>query len=340
MAKKKNPDELAAVLATPAPALSALVREAAALGSVEDVLSRLTPEQLGALGRAALADELRAAVGQKIRAARVDLDGERAAWLACYTSAATVRAYSRAFDTLASWCRFRGLELVTLTPADADAFILETRAAGGDADSVRAVVFACSAFFRFVERRHSFVKNPFRGSRATPKRTTVRAVIPAPREIETILAAAQSDPVLFAAVRVMSEAGLRVGGLPGLTVRPDGSFTTESKGKAVLSFMPLEPGTVRILSGIGRGRQPFAGETAGALRMRFSRLVSVLHKAGKVAAPYSVHDLRHAFAERHKGKGLYWLARALGHASVSITETYLRNALGIDPRTIEDKTTR
>jgi len=338
MAKKKS-DELRTVLAGPAPALSALVREAAALGSVEDVLSRLTPEQIGALGRAALADELRAAVGQKIRAARVDLDGERAAWLACYTSAATVRAYSRAMDALVRWCGFRGVDVVTLTAADADAFILETRAAGGDADSVRAVVFACSSFFRFAERRHSFVKNPFRGSRATPKRTSPRAVIPAPGEIETILQAAGDDPVLFAAVRVMSEAGLRVGGLPGLTVRPDGSFTTESKGKPVLSFMPLELGTVRILSGIGRGRQPFAGETAGSLRMRFARLVLRLHKAGKVSAPYSVHDLRHAFAERNKDKGLYWLARAMGHASVSITETYLRNALGIDPRTIEGRAT-
>lgn len=332
MAKPKKQADLAAMIATPAPALSTLVREAAALGSVDDVLARLTPEQLGALGKAALADELRAAVGQKIRAARVDLDTERAAWLACYSSAATVQAYSRSFDALAAWCRFRGCDLVTLSPADADAFILETRAAGGDTDSVRAVVFACSSFFRFAERRHSFVKNPFRGSRATPKRTSPRAVIPTPAEVETIRAAAADDPVLFAAVAVLTDAGLRIGALPGLTVRPDGSFTTTSKGKAVLSFVPLSPETVRLLS----GRTPFAGETVGALRMRFARLVGRLHKAGKVAAPYSVHDLRHAFAERNKGRGLYWLARALGHASVSVTETYLRNALGIDPRNIED----
>jgi len=335
MKRTAHDTDAAAIFGQPAPALSALVREAAALGSVDDVLARLTPEQLGALGRAALADELRAALGQKIRAARVNIDDERAAWLACYSSRHTVRAYSHGFAALVEWCRFAGLDIATLSPADADAFLMAQRGRGGDSDSVRSVAFACSSFYRFAERRHAFIKNPFRGSRVTPKQSPPVAVIPTPDELATIRAALSGDAVLAAAFAVMVDVGLRIGALPGLTVRPDGTFTTTTKGKTFNSFLPLSPETLSLLSGLNRGREPFAGETEGALRMRFSRIVSRLCDAGKVSARFSVHDLRHAFAERNKGRGLYWLARALGHASVAVTEKYLRNTLGVDPRTIE-----
>ena len=42
------------------------------------------------------------------------------------------------------------------------------------------------------------------------------------------------------------------------------------------------------------------------------------------------NDLRHAFAQRNAGRGLVWLRDRLGHASISVTERYLRNVLGVD----------
>jgi len=335
MAKKSTQRAINALLVSPAPTLSTLVMEAAQLGNVDELLARLTPAQLGAIAQAALFNELRDAVGQKIQAARIDVEVEQEDWLACFSSEATKRAYARGFATLLAWCRFTGRDVASLTPADADTFLMTERAKGGDNDSVRAVAFACSSFYKFAERRHSFIKNPIRGSRAIPKRSTSMALIPSHEELIVIHTAAAGDPGLAAAITVMNEVGLRVGALPGLIVRPDGSFTTVSKGKTVLSFIPLSLETVKMLSRLGRGRQPFAQETVGALRLRFVRLIARLHADGQVAARYSVHDLRHGFAERNKRRGLYWLAKALGHSSVGVTEGYLRNSLGVDPRESE-----
>jgi len=52
--------------------VSALIAEAAAAGDTEQILASLTPAQLSALGRAALADELKDAIRKKIKTARID----------------------------------------------------------------------------------------------------------------------------------------------------------------------------------------------------------------------------------------------------------------------------
>jgi integrase len=51
---------------------------------------------------------------------------------------------------------------------------------------------------------------------------------------------------------------------------------------------------------------------------------------GEIAAVNSLHDLRHAFAQRNAGRGLVWLRERLGHSSVSVTERYLRDVLRVD----------
>lgn len=324
--------------------LSALIAEAALVGDPEHVLATLSGAQLETLGKMVLADELKDTLRRKIQAARIDITAERTAWLACYESRATRDTYGRALDILTEWTELKGLDIATLTPAQADEWIQYETGRDrekADADTVRLRAAAVSSFYTFMERRHpDTVRNPVRGSRARPKRSTPRAIVPTPAEVRTIAAAARArgDLDLYAAVLVMFTAGLRVGGLSELTIRADGSYTTTSKGKAVLGMIPLPPrvlAAVRVL-----GPRPFAGypgRRIDALKARFAYLVAGLVQAGRVAAPYSPHDLRHAFAEVHKDRGLYWLKDALGHASVSVTETYLRNTLGIDPRSIEDR---
>jgi integrase len=72
-------------------------------------------------------------------------------------------------------------------------------------------------------------------------------------------------------------------------------------------------------------RHPFAEFTAQKLIARLSYLVEQLHKAGKLAARYSCHDLRHGFAVRiyRTTRDIYAVSRALGHANIGVTETYL-----------------
>lgn len=220
---------------------------------------------------------------------------------------------------------------------------------GRDADSVGLVVSPCSSFFSFLERRFDEIRNSFRGSPARPASTWTEAVIPTAAELEVLQA--EAEPVLRAALTVAIETGLRVGGLPGLTLREEGTWHTVSKAHHLQSADPLSAKTLRILQTAELDpRRPFApesfprgpsraeGETKGNpeelliawLKTRLARLCGELKLDGKLGAVYSWHDLRHAFAQRNAGRGLVWLRDRLGHSSVSVTERYLRNVLGTD----------
>ena len=50
-------------------------------------------------------------------------------------------------------------------------------------------------------------------------------------------------------------------------------------------------------------------------------------RRGSSGAQYSVHDLRHAFAVKlnKETKDIYLVEKARGHASVAVTEIYLRS---------------
>jgi integrase len=67
-----------------------------------------------------------------------------------------------------------------------------------------------------------------------------------------------------------------------------------------------------------------------AVRGDLARLCLRLVNDKKLAAVYSWHDLRHAFAQRNAFRGPMWRRARLGHASISMMERYLRNVLGVD----------
>jgi integrase len=210
-------------------------------------------------------------------------------------------------------------------------------------------VSACSSFFSFLERRFDEIRNPFPGSRARPASTWTEAVIPTARELKVLRAAA--GPALAAALAVAIETGLRVGGLPGLTVREDATWHTVSKAHRLQSAEPLSADVCKALKAAQLDpRRPFAPESfhrglcrmEGAtkrsaeqlliawLKTRLARLCAQLMLAEKLSAVFSWHDFRHEFAQRNAGRGLVWLRHRLGHSSVSVTEHYLRNVLHVD----------
>ncbi|MEI6876424.1 MAG: tyrosine-type recombinase/integrase, partial [Spirochaetota bacterium] len=73
-------------------------------------------------------------------------------------------------------------------------------------------------------------------------------------------------------------------------------------------------------------KKPFAGMGEEVVRNAFKYSTGKLFRAGKIEAAYSVHDLRHYFAIRvyMKDKDIYRLKTLLGHASIGVTENYLR----------------
>jgi integrase len=323
-----------------------LAKRIAEMASRMPELAELTPNQVDAISRAVLIDELKSEMKRAVLAARTDWNAEAAAFLSDKKSTHTRDAYGSALRRFFAWLGRKNLSPADITPRLADDYIRDLRAEGKDADSSRLYIAAVSSFFTFLERRFDELRNPFRGTKARPAATWKTAVIPSPSEIETIIKTA--DPFLAAAVSVVAETGLRVGGLASLTIKPDGTFTSTVKGKLFISPAPLTPATrtaikaahldarrpfnPAIWEGRGESNTPVEDRFTIAMKTRLARHVAALVKAGRIKAAYSWHDFRHAFAERNADKGLVWIRDRLGQSSIAVTEKYLRNVLGKDTK--------
>jgi len=296
-------------------------------------LADLNAEELRALARVVVAEELRDELKARVRLERIDHEAERQTFLKSCSrtrSPHTRRAYAAGLARLKAWCSARSLDVPALTPAQADDWINDLRAEGRSAASVGLDVAGASSYFTWLARRHpkELAVNPFRGTKARPPAKARRELaVPSAEEIDRLIAEASGE--LRAAVVVMARLGLRVGALP--TFRVNGErFTATSKGRVIDGSLPPEIREEIEHAGLPL-RGPFAERTADQLRDRFRYLVSKLYTAKALRAPFSVNDLRHAFAVSTytAGKDLYAVSRALGHADINMTARYLRS-LGQD----------
>jgi len=184
---------------------------------------------------------------------------------------------------------------------------------------VRLRAAGASSFYGFLEREtEGRIKNPFHGTRARPPSMRKRALdIPSEEELRILLEVVDPHSALGAAIAVMAYRGLRVGGLPVMMIK-GGRFWTRSKGKEISG----ELGEAAVLP----LRAPFGNLTARKIADRVRFATRRLAAAGKLEAAYSVHDLRHFFAVREYGrtKDLYRVSKLLGHASIQVTEIYLK----------------
>lgn len=120
-----------------------------------------------------------------------------------------------------------------------------------------------------------------------------------------------------------------------------------SKGKRFQGFEPISKRTMQLIEKAelsvfrpfnpdnhsGRGGEGTPADlVTAALSTKVSRLCKKLRDEGHFSEAYSAHDFRHAFAEENSDRGLTWLRDRLGHASVSVTERYLRNCVGVNAR--------
>jgi len=78
--------------------------------------------------------------------------------------------------------------------------------------------------------------------------------------------------------------------------------------------------------------RPFAGTSETKLADAIRKKTAMLKVEGKLAAAYSAHDLRHLYAvtEYRKDRDIYRVSKLLGHASIQVTETYLRGLGEVD----------
>jgi site-specific recombinase XerD len=288
-------------------------------------LASLTGEQLEQIARLVITQRLAGELNQAADLAGINYQAEKETFLnnAGKTDSAHTRAgYRTALGRLDAWTAKNKINPLALSPAQADDFIYSLRERA--AASIRLDAAACSSFFTFMERRHGNMKNPFRGTKARPgKKAAKKTEIPTAGEVKVILAALPAHEA--AAASVMVYRGLRAGALPTLAIREGNRYTGRSKGKDIAGELPAQ--AVKAIEAAALpGKAPFAGILPNTLEKRIARSIEKLYKTGKVKAAYSCHDLRHFFAvtEYRKDHDVHRLKKLLDHASIQITDTYLK----------------
>lgn len=293
-------------------------------------LADLGADQLEKIARIVVTETLKDDLRKAADLERVPYEEERETFLqrAGRTGSVHTRtAYRSALDRLDEWCKRQGICTLELTPARADDWIESLKAEGLAPSSIGLMVAAASSFWTWLERRHAELRNPFRGTRSRPAKRP-RRKLEVPTDAEVLVIEQEADGWLKAAIVLMGQAGLRAGALPSLSISGD-RYSCTTKGKEHSGKTPAEARAAIQRAGLSL-RSPFKALTVHQIEDAFRYLTKKLHAAGQIAARYSCHDLRHAYAVRvyQATHDVYATEKALGHANVAVTEGYLRS-LGV-----------
>ncbi|HOI22566.1 MAG TPA: tyrosine-type recombinase/integrase [Spirochaetales bacterium] len=311
--KSSNP----ALPSTDQNAVSELIQK---LVDASPSLGSLTADDLATVAKAVVFDELKDELKHRLDVARIDLAAKRELFLSRYRSQQTRQAYRAALQALDSWAERAGVMLLDLKPRHADAYIASCT---GSPSSIRLRIAAASSFFTFLDREtEGRVRNPFLGTRLRPTRASATPKVPSETDVATILGAVKGD--LKAACIAVIEHGFRVGALPTLQIW-GGRFQGESKGKSIAGVLSERTKAALAEANLDP-RNPWQTTSADSLRNRFQYLCRQLSAQHLIAEAYSIHDLRHYFAINHyqQHKDIYALKHLLGHASIQVTEHYLK----------------
>ncbi|MBO4675291.1 MAG: phage integrase N-terminal SAM-like domain-containing protein [Elusimicrobiaceae bacterium] len=293
-------------------------------------LSDLNADQLEAIAKLVITDRLKDQMKKAVNLAGIDYEAEKARFLETNSKTAskqTARAYKNALKKLEAYAEARNISPLELTPATADDFINDLKKQDFSPATIRQAIATASSFFTYLERRVNnngiIISNPFRGTKARPAKKLVRAC-QYPTAIETNIIIDSLPAELSAIVYIMAFRGLRAGAFPGLKIHGK-TFETRSKGKDITG--ELSEACINKIKALGvNTAEPFTRWTAGAIQQEARYYITKLFKAGKISAIYSVHDFRHFYAtqEYNKDKDIYRVSKLLGHASIQVTENYLR----------------
>jgi len=286
-------------------------------------LKDLSPEQLEIIAKIVITNRLTKEMDDKANIADIDISTEINLFIqqAGRTASIYTKAiYRQAIATLTRWARKNQINILLMNYAQADDFIYSL---AGSPKSIRLKVAAISSFYSFLERRHSAVKNPIRGSKARPQDKTVKPIeIPTDEEMQIIIDSLPDYEKM--AVYIMAYRGLRVGALNRLKVWGNG-YQTVSKGKEIFGEFSDDIMAMLKKSSLNN-KSPFGDYSTGALKVRIIRATQKLYKAGKINAPYSAHDFRHYYAVSNykQEKDIFKLSKLLDHTNIAITQNYLK----------------
>lgn len=296
----------------------------------------------------AMVDNLKKDLQFKAKIAKLNYEEIKATFLANLNSAHTKEAYSRALSRLETYLKILGKSFAELTTLESDQFIqssfitksmnngtINMGAEDRAPAAIRRDASAISAFYSFVERiTNHAIMNPLRGTRALPKKTAKKdIVVPSEADVVAILNSKLMSRELRAAFAIMALRGLRVGGLPNLTIDYEThAFSTISKGKEYKGNFDDSiqiPGCKSVLDylKVFKGkRKPFAELSDARLKMQIAYWMTKMNKKSLITSTFSAHDFRHFYASHHyqANKDIYRLKTLLNHGSIAVTETYLK----------------
>lgn len=314
--------------------LGAKVRDIAQAIASAPQLKDLTDEQIRQVAEKVVFNRYATQLNKAADLFATDYIDAKQTFLHSRNSKHTRKGYEQAFKAFELFTRERGMENpLECTPAAADDWIYSMRAEQMAAATIRRNAAAMSSFFTFIDRRtNGAIRNPFAGTKALPQKeptkqieteilTTNLALFA--KDINTIIDN-ETDIVLKAIIVCMARRGLRAGAFEHLSIH-GGRFFTLSKGKRIDGVMPSE-----CIDAIKAARlklhEPFTQWASAKISAAFEYHIAKLYKAGKISYKYSCHDLRHFYAltEYTEHKDIYRVSKLLHHASVNVTQAYLR----------------
>jgi site-specific recombinase XerD len=287
-------------------------------------LKDLTSEQLEQIAKIVITQNLTNELNLKSKIANIDYRKERDIFLMTSSktgSEHTQSSYLKSLIVLEKYTKKNDINILIMTPGQIDDFIHSLK---GSPNSIRLTVAGISAFYSYLERRYSVIKNPIRGTKARPGVKAVKE-IEVPTDIELFTILNELPELEKMAVYIMAYRGLRVGALANLKVWGN-KYQSYSKGKNIYGEFPADV-IVNIKGSNLFNKSPFETLTTNALKLRIYRQTTKLYQAGKINAAYSAHDFRHYFAitEYQKDKDIYKLSKLLDHTNIAVTETYLKS---------------
>jgi site-specific recombinase XerD len=256
-------------------------------------LNDLTSEQLEQIAKLVITHNLTNELNNKAKVANINYKTEKQIFIMQASRAGskdTQTSYLKAINSLEKYTKKNNINILQMTPAQADDFIYSL---DGSPNSKNLTIAGISSFYSYLERRYSVIKKPIRGTKARPVKKAVKE-IEVPNEIELFVVLNELPELEWIAVYVMAYRGLRVGALANLKVW--GSYyQSYSKGKNIYGEFPIEAIT-NIKTSYLNNKTPFDNLNTNALKLRIYRQTMRLKKEGKINAAYSAHDFRHYFA--------------------------------------------
>ena len=308
-------------------------------------------------------DKIKGALDDAVKGARFDrgravedflLDGNRGP----HTQVAYRLALTRFFDYVD---HYSGTTLLQIGRAEANRFRkwLEERPAKHRegklrANSQRLILAAVSAFWKYLEVTGAVQTNPWVGLalpqhefKHRPRPDSDEPTVPvmsdreyaemirelsAKRRIRAVTVGQrrmrESARRLLPLLRLLGETGLWLGDALSMKLEDGGKASFRVKGGRT-RVLALSEEVLRQFK--GGPKRPFAGWNLQSTGAAVARLGAELREQGRVRHAYTAHDLRHRYAANlyRRTHDVLVVQRALGHASLNITQVYLQG-LGVE----------